>query len=158
MQVFTCKKFTYDDALAKWPTLYEKVKKEKKIRICWGLNPWPLLCHMRILPLCHMVPRPGVQSPTGPDFYIILESVKFLKLKVIFSDSNNIFLWHKSEDIDKKCLLPKFQLIPISHLQVMHYYVHWHCSRDYCVKNSLVDETLCKKINFSLIPLGNCVI
>ena len=34
-------------------------------------------------------------------------------LKGIFSDSNNIFLWHKSEDINKKKLFPKFQLILI---------------------------------------------
>ena len=30
--------------------------------------------------------------------------------------------------IKKKRLLPKFQLIPILRLQVMHDYVHWHCS------------------------------
>ena len=35
-------------------------------------------------------------------------------VKGIFSDSNNIFLWHKSEDIKKKRLFPKFQLILIS--------------------------------------------
>ena len=34
----------------------------------------------------------------------------------------------------KKGLLPKFRLIPILRLQVMHDYVHWHCSIDYCVK------------------------
>ena len=45
----------------------------------------------------------------------------------------------------KKCLLPKFQLIPILGLQVMHDYVQWHCSIDYCVKLSFVDKTLCKK-------------
>ena len=36
-------------------------------------------------------------------------------LKGIFSDSNNIFLWHKSEDINKKKLFPMFQLILILH-------------------------------------------
>ena len=36
-------------------------------------------------------------------------------VKGIFSDSNNIFLWHKSEDINKKRLFPKFQLILILH-------------------------------------------
>ena len=35
-------------------------------------------------------------------------------VKGIASDSNNIFLWHESEDINKKSLFPKFQLIPIS--------------------------------------------
>ena len=27
----------------------------------------------------------------------------------------------------------------------MHDYVHWHCSINYCVKLSLINETLCKK-------------
>ena len=31
-------------------------------------------------------------------------------------------------------------------LKVMHDYMHWHCSIDYCVELSLVDETLCKKL------------
>ena len=34
-------------------------------------------------------------------------------IKGIFSDFNNIFLWHESEDVHKKSLFPKFQLIPI---------------------------------------------
>ena len=46
----------------------------------------------------------------------------------------NTFLWYKSEDMNKKRLFPKFQLIQILLLQVMHDYVHWHCSIDYCVK------------------------
>ena len=51
-----------------------------------------------------------------------------------------------SEDIiNKNRLFPKFQLIPILRLQVLHDYVYWHCSIDYCVKLSLVDETLCQK-------------
>ena len=33
-------------------------------------------------------------------------------IKGIVTDSNNIFLWHESEDINKKSLFPKFQLIP----------------------------------------------
>ena len=33
-------------------------------------------------------------------------------VKGIVTDSNNIFLWHESEDINKKSLFPKFQLIP----------------------------------------------
>ena len=47
-------------------------------------------------------------------------------------DSNNIFLWHESED--KKSLFPKFQLIPISHFQVMHDYVCFIAPIDYCVE------------------------
>ena len=39
-------------------------------------------------------------------------------IKGIVSDFNNIFLWHKSEDINKKRLFPKFQLIPILRLRL----------------------------------------
>ena len=42
------------------------------------------------------------------------------QVKGIVSDSNNIFLWHESEDINKESLFPTFQLGPISHFQVMH--------------------------------------
>ena len=35
----------------------------------------------------------------------------------------------------KKRSFPKFQLIPIFLLQIMHDYVLWHCSIDYCVKS-----------------------
>ena len=54
--------------------------------------------------------------------------------KGIVSDSNNIFLWHESEDINKKkkSLFPKFQLTPIS--QVMHDYVCFIAPIDYCVE------------------------
>ena len=50
-------------------------------------------------------------------FYLTIHQnrsfIKCFLLKGIFSDSNNIFLWHKSEDINKKRLFPKFQLILI---------------------------------------------
>ena len=46
----------------------------------------------------------------------------------IDSDSNNIFLWHESKDVNKKSLFPKFELIPILRFQVMHDCV------DYCVE------------------------
>ena len=55
-------------------------------------------------------------------------------IKEIFSDSNNIFLWHESEDIHKKGLFPKFQLIPILSFQVMHDYVCFITPIDYCVE------------------------
>ena len=42
----------------------------------------------------------------------------YFQVKGIFSDSNNIFLWHELEAINKT-KLPKFQLIPILRLQVM---------------------------------------
>ena len=54
--------------------------------------------------------------------------------KGIFSDFNKIFLWHESEDINKKSLFPKFQLIPILHFQVMHDYVCLISPIDYCVE------------------------
>ena len=57
-----------------------------------------------------------------------------LSLKGIVSDSNNNFLLQQLEDNDEKRLFPKFQFIPIFRLQVMHDYVHWYCSIDYCVK------------------------
>ena len=37
-----------------------------------------------------------------------------------------------------------FQKIPLLRLQVMHDYVHWQCSIDYCVKLSLIAKTLQK--------------
>ena len=55
-------------------------------------------------------------------------------LKGIVSDSNNIILWHESEDINWKSLFPKFQLIPILRFQVMHDYVWFIASIDYCVE------------------------
>ena len=65
-------------------------------------------------------------------------------MKGIVSDSNNIFVWHDSEDINRMRSFPKFHLIPILCLQVMHDCVDWHCSTDYCVKLILVDENLCE--------------
>ena len=55
------------------------------------------------------------------------------RVKGIFSDSNNIFLWHESEDINKKSLFPKFELIPILRFQVMHDYVCFIAPIGYCV-------------------------
>ena len=61
-----------------------------------------------------------------------------IKLSMIFkgivSNSNNIILSHESEDINKKSLFPKFQLIPILRFQVMHDYVWVIAPIDYCVK------------------------
>ena len=63
-------------------------------------------------------------------------------LTTSFYDMNQKVLTKKKEE--KKRLFPKFQLIPILHLQVMHDYVHLHCSIDYHVKLILVDKNLCK--------------
>ena len=40
----------------------------------------------------------------------------------------------------KKSLFPKFQLILILPLQVMHDYVVFHCSIDCCVESSLLND------------------
>ena len=70
-------------------------------------------------------------------------SVIVVFVKGIFSDCNNIFLWHESEDIHtKKSLFPKFQLIPLLHFQVMHEYVHFIAPIGYCVEKSLVRDFL----------------
>ena len=63
----------------------------------------------------------------------------------IVSDFNIVFLTLSFYDTDqkilkkkkKKMLFPKFQLIPILHLQVMHDLVHWHCPKDYWVKREM---------------------
>ena len=55
----------------------------------------------------------------------------YRSFKGIFSDSNNIFLRHESEDINKKSLFPKFQLIPILRFQVMNGYVCFIAPIDY---------------------------
>ena len=62
-------------------------------------------------------------------------------------------LWHESE----KKLFPKFQLIPILHLQVMHYCVHWHCFIDDCVKLIVVDIIYVKiyRIYVRIAPISH---
>ena len=57
---------------------------------------------------------------------------KAVSFKGIFSDCNKIFIYRESEDIKS----PKFEL------QVMHDYVVIHCSIDYCVELTLVNETV----------------
>ena len=42
-----------------------------------------------------------------------------------FRDPSILFLWHFSVDIHEKSLFPKFQLIPILRLRVMHDYVYY---------------------------------
>ena len=55
-------------------------------------------------------------------------------IKGIFNESNNIFLWYESEDINKKSLFPKFQLILILPFLVMHDYVRFIAPIVYCVE------------------------
>ena len=66
--------------------------------------------------------------------FIMKQSNQFRTLTGIFSDSNNIFLWYESADINKKSLFPKYQLIPILRFQVMHDYVYFIAPIDYCVE------------------------
>ena len=54
--------------------------------------------------------------------------------KGIFSDSNNTFVCHESEDIIKKSLFLKFQLIPILRFQVTYDYVRFIAPIDYYVE------------------------
>ena len=69
-----------------------------------------------------------------------LEKIKQLfaqytpNFKGIVSNFNNMILCHESEDINKKSLFPKFQLIPILRFQVMYDYVWVIAPIDYCVK------------------------
>ena len=86
--------------------------------------------------------RFGSNWGSGPTDFFCAQHVPYVGGKV--SDSHNIFLWHISEDINNKRLFPKFQLIPILCLLVMHDYVHWQCSIDCCVELSLVHDTWCK--------------
>ena len=75
----------------------------------------------------------------------------YFPLKGIVSDCNNIFLWHESEDINKKSLFPKFHLIPILRFQVMHDYVSSITPIDYCVKQSLMYETFCENCSHFIL-------
>ena len=70
----------------------------------------------------------------GISLYVELWTNRLLWIKVIVRDSNNIFLWHESGDVNKKSLFPKFQLIPIWRFQVMHDYVCFTAPIDYCVE------------------------
>ena len=45
---------------------------------------------------------------------------------MITFDSNILFLWHESVDIDKQSLTSKNQLIPNVRLQVIHDYVFFN--------------------------------
>ena len=72
--------------------------------------------------------------------YSVFINTNIGTIKRIFSDSNNIFLWYESEDINKKRLFPKFQLIPILHFRVMHDYVRFIAPIGHCVEQILVYE------------------
>ena len=71
----------------------------------------------------------------------ITQNPVLVDLNGIVSDYNNIFLWQKSKDMNKKILSLKFQLVLILRLQVMHDFVLWHYSINHCVKLSLGHET-----------------
>ena len=73
-------------------------------------------------------------------------------LKGIFTDSDNIFLWHESEDINKKQNKTKqtnkkengyfqnFSCLKFFYVYKLHDYVLWQFSIDYCVKLIVVDK------------------
>ena len=90
------------------------------------------------------------------------ENMMVTIIKGIFSDSNNIFLWHESDDINKNSLFPKSQLIPILHFQVMHDCV-FHCSHRLlcwikvsCIWISVKIALISCWNDFSLIPSRKC--
>ena len=58
--------------------------------------------------------------------YIMTHFKKSVILRTSFYDTNQKILM-------KKGLFPKFHLIPILRLQVIHDCVLWHCSIDHCV-------------------------
>ena len=70
--------------------------------------------------------------------------IKYGSIKGIVSDSNNIFLWHKSEDLNNNKNKNKKTNIPILCFQVMHDYTCFIAPIDYCVELSLVDKTFCE--------------
>ena len=104
-------------------------------------RPYPIpWCQTIILSACQFQVHKGVvTTPLGKPCY--KKRLGRTRVKGTLSDSNNIFLWHELDDINKNSWLPKFHLIPILRLQVMLNYVHWYCSMDYCVKLCPVDET-----------------
>ena len=63
-------------------------------------------------------------------YHMVLEPKTHVKGR--FSNFIYIFLWHESEDINKKKGL--FQLIPILSFKVMHDYVCFIAPIDYCVE------------------------
>ena len=67
-----------------------------------------------------------------------------LYLKGIFTDSNNIFLLHESEDINEKKIISKISVDSNLCFHVMHDYVCFIVPIDYCVEQSLVYETFCE--------------
>ena len=80
-------------------------------------------------------------------------------VKGIVSDSNNNIFHDMNQMIPTKKKEKKNHLI---HLQVMHDYVHWYFSIDYCVRLILVNGALHENWfishwnNFCLISLGKC--
>ena len=72
-----------------------------------------------------------------------------LLIKEEFSDSNNIILWHESEDINKERLFPKFRMIQFLRFQVMHEYMCFIAShRLLCWIKSRQQDFLQKLLSF----------
>ena len=74
-------------------------------------------------------------------FFFFWES-KFKGTSGIVSDSNNIFWWHESGDINKNGYFSKFQLISFLRLQVMH---------DSCTPRTL--HTCCSQSKFRILNI-----
>ena len=76
-------------------------------------RPYPIPWYQTIiLWACQFQVHKGVvTTPLGKPCY--KKKLGRTRVKGTLSDSNNIFLWHESEDINKNSWLPKFHLIPI---------------------------------------------
>ena len=75
-------------------------------------------------------------------WYLICSLLLNDSIKEIVSDSNNIFLWHESEDISKKYI---FKISVDSNFAFSSYdYVCFIAPTDYCVAQNLVYETFCE--------------
>ena len=79
---------------------------------------------------CFPQPRPWFMIYRNSQLHVH----KYCWLKGIVSDSNKVSLWHKPED-NKSRLFPKFQLISVLRLQIMHDYL--------CYKLWMVNEWIC---------------
>ena len=86
-------------------------------------------------------------------------------LKGIESESNNIFLWHELENINKKKLISKISVDSDFPFSSYAWLCVFHCShrllcwiksrvRDFSVKIAFISYW--NDFKFSLIPLGNC--
>ena len=71
---------------------------------------------------------------------MLIAGIPLITLKGIFSDSNNIFLWHELDDKTKKVHFQNFSCTFTS----CNDYVVFHCYIDFWVKLNIVNDNLCE--------------